>query len=365
MRSGKELRAIAEHADACFAEFSATRGKLLAAVAELEASESYRFDGAVEFAAWLAARWQIGIRTAREIVRDADAMKDRPELSEALCEGAVSADQVKAITTISPEPNADGAWLENLPAWTITELEREARKVKAATLTGKDGGEYLRMRASDDERFMRGDFQLRWEDGAALLAEIESRIPKGTKLRNWDRASARALVELMKDHSSASSARPLLLVSTDAAVLDGSDDGTAALGKGGAVAHIAAETARRLACDGTIQLVYKDQDTITAVGRSSPGVSPGMRRLVEDRDGGVCANPSCERDAYLEVHHIIPREEGGPTVLCNLLLLCWDHHEDLHEGGWSVRGDAGPNMTWVRPDGTIYEPRVRITLDTS
>ncbi|MEX2393787.1 MAG: HNH endonuclease signature motif containing protein, partial [Actinomycetota bacterium] len=70
-------------------------------------------------------------------------------------------------------------------------------------------------------------------------------------------------------------------------------------------------------------------------------------------------------DVYLEVHHIKPREEGGPTVLCNLVLLCWDHHEDLHERGWSVLGDAGPNMTWVRPDGTIYEPRVRVTLDTS
>jgi hypothetical protein len=142
-------------------------------------------------------------------------------------------------------------------------------------------------------------------------------------------------------------------------------NGVAALGRGGTAGFVSAETARRLSCESTVQLVYKDQDKITAVGRSSPGVSPGLRRMVEDRDAGVCTNPSCERDAYLEVHHIAPREDGGPTVLWNLLLVCWDHHEALHEGGWSVRGEAGRNMTWIRPDGTIYEPRVRVTLDTS
>ena len=31
----------------------------------------------------------------------------------------------------------------------------------------------------------------------------------------------------------------------------------------------------------------------------------------------------------------------------------------------SLEGEAGPRITWIRPDGTPFEPRVRVTLDTS
>jgi hypothetical protein len=50
--------------------------------------------------------------------------------------------------------------------------------------------------------------------------------------------------------------------------------------------------------------------------------------------------------------------------MTNLQLVCWTHHTLLHEGGWSLEGEAGPKVTWVRPDGTPFEPRVRVTLDT-
>lgn len=41
-----------------------------------------------------------------------------------------------------------------------------------------------------------------------------------------------------------------------------------------------------------------------------------------------------------------------------------DPYTLLHEGGWSVRGEPGPHVTWIRPDGRPHEPRVRVTLDT-
>ena len=94
-------------------------------------------------------------------------------------------------------------------------------------------------------------------------------------------------------------------------------------------------------------------------------LTPATRRAVYVRDGGMCVFEGCERDHYLECHHIIPWELGGPTVVENLLLLCWEHHTMVHKGGWGLEGDAGPHMTWIRPDGTVFEPRVRVTIDTS
>ncbi len=68
--------------------------------------------------------------------------------------------------------------------------------------------------------------------------------------------------------------------------------------------------------------------------------------------------------AVLSVGSATIRTKGGPTVLSNLVLLCWKHHKLVHEQKWSLRGEAGPHVEWIRPDGTPFEPRVRVSLDT-
>jgi hypothetical protein len=103
---------------------------------------------------------------------------------------------------------------------------------------------------------------------------------------------------------------------------------------------------------------------MTGIGRTASAISPALRRAITERDGGMCTFPGCERDGFLECHHIIHRADGGQTVLPNLLLVCWTHHNLVHEHNWSLRGEAGPHITWVRPDGAPFEPRVRVVLDT-
>jgi hypothetical protein len=352
------MSSIREAADRAHAACCAARAQLLEAVAELASSEAWRGDGAGNLAAWLSARWQVSLRTAAELVREAQAMDSRPALREALASGAVSLDQARALQVLCDQGTDDEvAWLESLPFWSIGELEREARKKKAAELERRDGGVWFRMSHTPDERYVRGDFQLHPEDGALLLAAVDARVPHGTPLREWDRASARALVELAKGSEAP---RPTLMVTVDAAALDGS--GAAAAGPG----FVGAETARRLACDASVQLLYREEDgRITGIGRRSPTVAAWMRRAVVVRDGEVCSFPGCGRTRYLECHHIVPVSKGGETVLDNLVLVCWEHHSLVHEGGWSLRGPGGPGLGWLRPGGEPFEPRVRVVLDTS
>jgi hypothetical protein len=68
---------------------------------------------------------------------------------------------------------------------------------------------------------------------------------------------------------------------------------------------------------------------------------------------------------YVDCHHIVQRAHGGTNELSNLQLVCSTHHKLIHDGGWSLHGPAGPRCTWVRPDGTVFEPRVRGAPDTS
>ena len=318
--------------DRAHAAFSSARAELLAATAELLAANAWQGDGATDPASWIAARSQMSVRTARELVREAEALKDRPTLHGALAAGAISVDQCKALVTLG-DASSDDAALESLPFWSYSELEREARKQKARELEQKDGGTYLRMTHTPDERFLRGDFQLMPKDGAALIAAIDALIPDGTPLRDFDRASAVALVELAKGASGASE-RPIVLVDGDVAELS----------SGGVVGPATAEL---LACDASIQ---SDGKTIATI----PG---STRRKVEARDGGRCTFPGCGKDVFLECHHIVHRARGGSNDASNLQLVCWLHHALIHEGGWSIRGPAGHGCTWVRPDGTPFDPR--------
>jgi 5-methylcytosine-specific restriction endonuclease McrA len=321
-------------------------------------------DGVGSLDAWLAALWGMSRRDARRLIAEATATMARPPLVDALSSGEISVEQSRALMKVTAEGSDDaGHWLEVLPFWTYPELEREARRATARELDRRDSGTYLRMEHTPDERYMRGESQLHPEDGAAVLAAIDAQIPAGTLLRDWDQASARAFVELVIGDGA--QRRPTVVMSVSQDLLAGKigTDGVAALSSGG---YVGAATAQRMACDASVQVVFTDDDgKIIAIDKSSHYIPPSTRRATHARDGGQCVFPSCEMDKYLDLHHIVPVEHGGPTVMANLITVCWKHHDAAHERGWSLQGDAGPNITWIKPDGTPFLPRARIVVDTS
>ena len=81
------------------------------------------------------------------------------------------------------------------------------------------------------------------------------------------------------------------------------------------------------------------------IGRPTEVVPPHLRRAIITRDRH-CAFPGCDQPpARCQVHHVVPRSEGGTTSLHNCYLLCTFHHLiAVHTWGWQLR----PN-----PDGTL------------
>lgn len=69
------------------------------------------------------------------------------------------------------------------------------------------------------------------------------------------------------------------------------------------------------------------------------GVTPRLRRFVLSRDRFRCRAPGCGSNHYLELHHIVPQDEGGPHSADNLVTLCSRCHRYLHEH---------PNATWAQ-----------------
>lgn len=68
----------------------------------------------------------------------------------------------------------------------------------------------------------------------------------------------------------------------------------------------------------------------------SANLTKAQRKAIYRRDGYRCA--LCDSTKYLQLHHVIPRGEGGPDTAHNLITLCSDCHAMAH--GINLRGWA-------------------------
>jgi len=64
--------------------------------------------------------------------------------------------------------------------------------------------------------------------------------------------------------------------------------------------------------------------------RSKSTIPPRIRREVLVRDRHRCRRKGCNHTRFLEIHHIIPRSEGGTNDPENLVTLCSGCHELWH-----------------------------------
>jgi hypothetical protein len=121
--------------------------------------------------------------------------------------------------------------------------------------------------------------------------------------------------------------------------------------------QITAAAARRTACDATIiPIVLGAHSEPLDIGRASYAVPTPMRRALIARDRG-CAFPGCDRPPHwCAAHHLLHWANGGPTALCNLVLVCDAHHRVVHAQEWTITIiDGHPHFTpprWLDPHQT-------------
>jgi Domain of unknown function (DUF222)/HNH endonuclease len=116
---------------------------------------------------------------------------------------------------------------------------------------------------------------------------------------------------------------------------------------------ISTRTLERIACDSTISRVLLADSMVIDVGRATRVVSAPTRRALRARDHG-CRWPGCDRKVdWSNPHHIVAWSRGGPTILSNLVLLCYFHHRLVHEGGWQVV-QVGREFRFVPPDRVVF-----------
>jgi hypothetical protein len=118
---------------------------------------------------------------------------------------------------------------------------------------------------------------------------------------------------------------------------------------------IAAETARRLACDASVvALIENDDGEPLNVGRKTRTISAPLRRALNARDRG-CRFPGCANTRYIDAHHVEHWANGGETKLSNLVSFCRFHHHAVHEGGIRIEILDDGALRFLKPNGTAVD----------
>lgn len=337
--------------------------EVLDLVTRVDDRRGWRADGATSMSAWLAARYRISKGSAREWVRVAHALRELPAIRAAYARGGLSWDQVQFLTRFATA-ETDESWAQRARDLSPADLWVEARRherVSARQAEDAHRRRCLWMSWDPEKPLLYLNGMLAGEQGAAVEAALSRRAEAID--RDPDAASpgearlADALTDLVTGSGPNGVQQPSVVVHADAELLSGDDrsDGPS-LAEMENGQRVAAETVRRLACDGRVDLLLEENGRPVGIGRRGRTVPEHVARVLRHRDRG-CRFPGCERRRWVNAHHLVHWADGGPTDLDNLILLCGAHHRLIHEGGWRTTGGPGGDLRFYDPRGRPVRTR--------
>lgn len=339
-------------------------------------------DGFRTTRSWLTQRCHMSGATAGRRVRVARALRELPLVRQRFDDGAFSMDQVdffaRAHTprTAAAMQTDQAALVELASGLTPDDFASELRGwIDAVDADGTDPDpDHLDRAFTLSQTFggtWFGDLRLGDADGAVVRSALDAMCDElyrqeqsdidvdPTLARTASQRRADALVELIRrgitsDITTATTrqrAAVTLLVPVEdleSGVGARTDTGDR-MGPAGT---------RRLLCDSTVTLVGWSADGVPlSHGRTRRFPTPAQRRALTARDRG-CVFPGCDAPpGWCDAHHRNHwHRDHGPTDIDNLHLVCPHHHTLLHEGGWTVRGDADGTVAWTNPRGMTIDP---------
>ena len=294
-RLADEIAELSAHIDAATHRF-------LTLIARFDELEGWGEHGARTCAHWLS--WRVGLElgAAREHVRVARALRELPQIDDALRHGRVSYSKVRALTRVAT-PENEGHLLEMARASTASQLERICRGYRLAvrnatpvTYADEDEERWVHERLTDGG-YVRFTIQLDPEEAAMLRRAIEAatfagNVPAGTRQAPMRRADALVAVaeRFLTTTEQRDAGPPVELVVHVEAANDPDSEIGATLDDGTAVSRT---TTDRLMCDAAVVEVREDGDgTIRDVGRRRRTIPTLLRRALHLRDRG-CRFPGC------------------------------------------------------------------------
>jgi hypothetical protein len=331
--------------------------KLTLALAAFDRSGDWQLDGSASMTAWVRNHLGWTNQRAARVLRIGRRLLDLPVSTDAWIAGDLTDGQIEVIVANVTERRA-GLWSEHegeivpllrpldLQA-TATAMQSWAAKADAILEIPEPPDEppasATHVTTLDGRGYLKSSFEAESNEvvkTALRLAQSDDHeVPLSERL-------GEALVGICRhylDHQDAKLGgrhRPHLNVVVTEEVLRHEQPGRTLTGT-----PLPGLVIRKIACDAAIHRVITDGlGSILDYGRSTRTIPPAVYTSLVLRDWG-CRFPGCDRPPeWCEGHHVIHWEDGGPTNLGNLVLLCSKHHHVVHHRDWHLE---------LKPDGTV------------
>ncbi len=268
-----------------------------------------------------------------DFVRLAHQLDKLPAVREAMTSGELGYTKAREIVSVAT-PETEKAWLKAARK-SRKELVREVKRVKRAAKVDPDQKELLPAAptiVAPKEIPVRFQVDLTPEQEARRAALVERLHKLGGAPNDKAELMLEGLAALVeskeKTPRGALAGRPPVQIhvhETEGKMTVHTDSGEHELKK--------TET-ERMRCDAAVA---------RQGGRNTTTIPPRIRREVLARDGRRCRAPGCERTRFLEVHHVVPRANGGINNPENLITLCSSCHRLWHERGWKTPNPIMPS----------------------
>lgn len=206
---------------------------------------------------------------------------------------------------------------------------------------------------ADEEEADRSDAANDAGSGPTRPAGSDQRVPKETRTPGQIRADVfAAMIDSLArstDVPTVSGAAPTVVVRVAAEVLN-KQKGTGEIV--GMSDRIPFSTIKQILCDGSVlPAVIDPNGALVALGTEQRRFNRPQRLGMIARDGPTCGIPA----TACEAHHIVEKQNGGPTHTDNGALYCWFHHRMIDTGVFSVSMVDGRPVATI-PDWLLRKP---------
>jgi hypothetical protein len=354
--------------------------RFLALLAEFDRRKGWNCRATRDCAHWLNWKCGIDLGAAREKVRTARALEKLPQISAAMERGEISYSNVRAITRVATPVN-EHYFLQialHGTAHHVETLVRAYRRATEAEELSREQQQQMHREVRywwDDDGSLVLKARLPAEVGALVLKALAAAIPETSSPErpdprttlvlpdtidrpSWSHKRADALAVIFESflahgaEAMSGGERHQVVVHVSAETLRAGGGHQCEIDDGPA---IAAETARRLACDASVvAIVENEKGEPLSVGRKTRSIPPAIQRAMNSRDRG-CRFPGCTHKKYTDAHHIKHWARGGETKMSNLVTLCRFHHRKVHEGQVVVQVLDDGAIRFVQQNGESFD----------
>jgi uncharacterized protein DUF222/HNH endonuclease len=346
-RSDERLAVLFEELSELAGQRNAIDGRIVEIAAEMERDELCGSTGARSVAALVA--WKIGSSSANAHTITAVARRtaEFPRCVQGLREGRLSLDQVGVIAERASD-GSDEHYAALAEVATVNQLrtaikleprpQPDAKPERQRSITKSTDGESTTWRITLP-KLEAAKFD------AALQSHQDALIAEWKRDHDDDRPSPSrpplpgagdAFMRLVEAGWDADATRRPHGQHTTVVVHVDVKDRVAAMHLG----PLLTESERQyLTCDATCEVWFERDGQVIGAGRATRVINRRLRRALEHRHS-TCAVPGCSATRGLHAHHIRHWEDGGPTELDNLVLVCPYHHRLHHRGVITITGPA-------------------------